>query len=225
MNTIIQSLNGKKTYLTCTLIGALLFGSWQGWWKIPPEIYAGLATLATAFLRAGLSRALAESQPADTPPIQAPAQGSGPTGAASRAALLFLAGLSAALLTGCGSLDPSGVYQGDKVLYSADLALGSSYDVLHGFVEWEYQNRSTLTNTPAIRHAADQVRTSAPGWFGTALALRAAYHDNPTSANQTALQQALAVVQAAVTQAVGYMTVSNSPSAASATQIAPSVAQ
>ena len=114
--------------------------------------------------------------------------------------LLLGGGLSA-----CGSLDPAGVYHGDQVLYNADLALGSSYDVLHGFVEWEFQNRAALTNTPAIRRAADQVRDSAPAWFGSALALRDAYQANPTAMNQSSLQQALAVVQQAVVEAVKYM--------------------
>ena len=57
MNTMIQQwLQGRKTYLTCLAVGVLLFGSWQKWWQLPPEIYAGLAALATAFLRAGIAK-------------------------------------------------------------------------------------------------------------------------------------------------------------------------
>jgi hypothetical protein len=62
MNSLLQLLSGKKTYLTVAVIGVLLFGSWQHWWTIPAEFYAGLAALALAFLRSGVAKAGAQSQ-------------------------------------------------------------------------------------------------------------------------------------------------------------------
>ncbi len=49
----LESLQGKKTYATCVVALVLLFGSWQGWWKVPSEVGQGLTVLALAFLRAG----------------------------------------------------------------------------------------------------------------------------------------------------------------------------
>lgn len=58
MKALLEFLQGKKTYVTCAIIFALLFGAWQGWWKIPQEIYAGLMALALVFLRSGAKRDL-----------------------------------------------------------------------------------------------------------------------------------------------------------------------
>ena len=214
MNTIQQWFDGRKTYLTCLIVGGLLFGSWQGWWQLPAEVYAGLAALATAFLRAGLSRELegirsggdgprtgngpAPAGAGESPPNQPP-----PASGAAKG-LVVAAGLGLALLTGCGTLDPAGVYHGDKTLYAADQVLADAYDALHGFVQWEYDNRAALAGQPAIRLAADRVRAQAPQWFHSALALRDAYAANPTAPNQDALTSALAVIQAAVSQAAAW---------------------
>ena len=211
-NTIQQWFEGRKTYLTCLVVGVLLFGSWQGWWRMPAEVYAGLAALATAFLRAGLSREVDD--------LRAQGGGLGPDGAGPAAppnppgpavgakavvpALLLAAGLGLAGLTGCGTLDPAGVYHGDKVLYAADQTLGDAYTALHRFVQWEYDNRAALASQPAIRQAADQVRAQSPQWFAAALALRDAYAASSTAADADALATALAVIQAAVTQAAAW---------------------
>jgi hypothetical protein len=53
---MIEYLEGKKTYVTGAVIFALLFGNWQGWWKIPTEVYAGLLSLEMVFLRMGVSK-------------------------------------------------------------------------------------------------------------------------------------------------------------------------
>ena len=212
MNQIPTWFEGKKTYLTCLVAGALLFGSWQGWWRLPAEIYAGLATLATACLRAGISRELGRVEVQDTPstsgnggpatPGSPPPAGPGAKGAVQ--ALVIAAGLGMTVLTGCGTLDPAGVYHGDKLLYTADVTLADAYDALHGFVQWEYANRAALASQPAIRESADRVRAEAPQWFASALAVRDAYAAAPTTANQSALASALAVIQAAVTQAAAW---------------------
>jgi hypothetical protein len=214
MNAIMQQwLQGKKTYLTCLVVGVLLFGSWQKWWQLPPEIYAGLAALATAFLRAGIAKVGASQSQPDSGAAPAPAPGpkagsAGPTTLGLMAPTLLAGGALAAtlLLAGCASLDPNGVYQGNLTLYQTDVALASSYDVLHGFVEWEYNNRAAMSSTPAIKAAADRVRAGAPQWFASALALRDAWQANPSSTNQASLQQSLALIQQATVEAIAYMT-------------------
>ena len=223
MNTIMQQwLQGRKTYLTCLAVGALLFGSWQKWWQLPPEIYAGLAALATAFLRAGIAKVggaqgqvEAEAQAAAAAPAPQPkAESKGPGALGVLAGTIIAGGALGAglLLTGCGSLDSTGVYQGNLALYQTDVALASSYGVLHGFVQWEYDNRAALSSTPSIKAAADRVRTGAPQWFGAALALRDAWQANPSSTNQSSLQQSLAVIQQATVEAIACMTTNSAQS-------------
>ena len=206
MNALQQWCQGRKTYLTCLAVGALLFGSWQKWWQLPPEVYAGLVALATAFLRAGIAKAGGGSL---APP---PGESGGGGGLAPLKSLMLwvvaalaAGGLLGVALVGCGTLDPSGPYKGDKVLYSTDLSLATSYDVLHGFVQWEWQNRAALASIPGLHAAADSVRGEAPGWFGRALALRDAYQGDPSAANRAALDKGLAVLEAAVSQAVAWM--------------------
>lgn len=221
MNAIQNWFEGRKTYLTCLSIGALLFGSWQGWWQLPAEVYAGLLALATAFLRAGLTREMEEARAANARATgieggvargadEAGISGPGPapaSGVGKKVPVLVLAaGLGAALLTTCGTLDPAGVYHGDKTLYTSDLALGAAYDSLQGFVQWEYEHRAALASQPAIRQAADQARAQATQWFATAMALRDAYAATPTTANQNALSSALAVIQEAVARAAAWNT-------------------
>jgi hypothetical protein len=60
MNSLIQSLQGKKTYLTSLIVVALLIGQWMHLWKMPAEVYAALAALGLAFLRAGVNRQIGE---------------------------------------------------------------------------------------------------------------------------------------------------------------------
>jgi len=56
LGTLQARLAGRCTYLTSLLAAALLFGSWQGWWRIPPEFGSMLSALATVLLRAALTR-------------------------------------------------------------------------------------------------------------------------------------------------------------------------
>ena len=118
--------------------------------------------------------------------------------------------LSLAAFSGCSSavkLDPAGPYNGNTVLYSADLAITSSYAVLDTFLTWESTNRPLLKGSPQVTKAADNIRLNARQWFGSAHALRDAYAAAPTAANQANLQQVLAVIQAALTEAAGYMAI------------------
>lgn len=108
------------------------------------------------------------------------------------------------LQTGCGTLAKDGVYQSDKALYSADMTIASSYDLLYRFVIFERQNRVVLAS-PEIKAAADRIRLGAPTWFASALNLRDAYKLNPTGANRNALNSAMAVLHAAVLESTRYL--------------------
>lgn len=60
MKALLEFLDGKKTHLTAVLILALLFGSWQGWWKLPSEVYEALMAAGLIFLRLGVAKGKAE---------------------------------------------------------------------------------------------------------------------------------------------------------------------
>jgi hypothetical protein len=47
----LAALASLKRYSLPVIIGILVFGSWQGWWVIPKEIYAALIALEMGFLR------------------------------------------------------------------------------------------------------------------------------------------------------------------------------
>jgi hypothetical protein len=108
---------------------------------------------------------------------------------------------------GCKSreLAPAGVYQGDKTLYNADKVISESYDVMTAFLRYEVQNREVLRSTPEVSKAADNIRDNAQRWTKSAVALRDAYASNPTSDNKNKLNQAIAILRQAVTEASGYL--------------------
>ena len=113
--------------------------------------------------------------------------------------------LSVVVFSGCRALAPDGVYKGDQVLHNAELATTTSYEVIHTFVSWEYENRAALTVWPEIKTAADAMRKSSPQWFKTAYALRDAYAIAPTDENRAALEKSLSVLRAALSEAAQYM--------------------
>ena len=108
-------------------------------------------------------------------------------------------------LTGCRILDPAGVYGTDQVLFNADTTIATSYDLLHSYVKWEFENRAALAGYPEVKQSADHIRANARPWIASALALRDAYAANPTGDNRDRLLQTLAVIRAALTEATKYM--------------------
>lgn len=132
-----------------------------------------------------------------------------------KTALLYFA-LAVALLFGaCRSLDQTGPYKGDQVLYSADLTITTSYQLFDTFVTWEYTNRASLAARPEIRTAADKVRAHAKEWIGSAIVLREAYAANPTTANREKLGASLKLLQAALNEATRYIATTPTPAPAS----------
>jgi len=53
----LRRLQGKRTYIVVAIGGALCFGAWQGWWKVPAPIISGLELLAIMFIRAAIANA------------------------------------------------------------------------------------------------------------------------------------------------------------------------
>lgn len=124
--------------------------------------------------------------------------------------ILFAALLALCVFPGCQSksptvLDPAGSYHGDNVLFQTDQAISASFEVLHVFVSWEYNNRALLSSQPEVKHAADQIRQNVKLWRDSALALRDAYAANPTHENKTSLDQIMAIIQAAALDATKYL--------------------
>lgn len=119
--------------------------------------------------------------------------------------LIGLALIGGSMGSGCGHLEQTGVYAGDQFLYQTDFAIASSYDLLHTFVKWEYDNREVLSKTPEVKQFADVIRAGAPEWFRTAIALRDTYRSDPSQANREALQRALDVLRTAISESARYL--------------------
>lgn len=110
-------------------------------------------------------------------------------------------------VAGCKSrnLDPAGVYQSDKVLYNADKTITESYEVMHSFVKFEYDNRAALATTPEVGKAAEEIRRNAQKWIRSAIGLRDAYAGSPTPENRSKLDDAIRILRQAITEASSYI--------------------
>ena len=108
-------------------------------------------------------------------------------------------------LTACQNrpFDP-GVYDGNAILFTADKTIGEAFDTLHHFVAWEQVNREALRPWPGIKNTADTVRRNVSGWRAAILSARDAYAGDPSEANRSKLQKAIAVVRSALASAIDY---------------------
>lgn len=110
--------------------------------------------------------------------------------------------------SGCKGLentaDRPSPYNGDEVLYRAELITTTSYDSMRDFVTWEKQWRPIINNRD-VKHAADTVRAHGKEWISTAKRLRDSYKISPTQANKDALNASLDVISQALAEALGYM--------------------
>lgn len=124
--------------------------------------------------------------------------------------------LIALFLTGtgmtCRKLDPAGVYQGNQFLFEADMAITTSYDVVHTFVKWELENRQVLAvKWPEIGKAAVRLRKNYKGWHTSALALRDAYEASPTDENRNNLAASITLLRQALAEATKHMSTAARP--------------
>lgn len=108
--------------------------------------------------------------------------------------------------TGCKTvtLDPAGVYAGDKTLYTMDKSIVQSYHLINDFVTWERDYRTSLAQWPEITRTADFVRNNAKRWLKSATNLRDAYALNPTGENKSAFDLSIDVISAALAEAAKY---------------------
>ena len=98
--------------------------------------------------------------------------------------------------TGCATkMAPEGVYNSDSVLYNADLAITTSYDVIQTFVIWEYSHRDILLQYPEIKSTADKIRREAPGIINSAMSIRDQYAKEPNVDNRLALGNILTLLR------------------------------
>lgn len=119
--------------------------------------------------------------------------------------ILALGLLSPVGPTGCSStLSPTGVYQGDKILYNADVTITTAYKSFDSFLKWETAFRAVLP--VEVSRAADTIRLNAKKWIDSASALREAYASNPTRENRDKLKATLDLIDTALVQAQKYMT-------------------
>lgn len=208
MTNLLAFLSGKKTYLTCTLIFGLLFGVWQKWWTVPPEIYAALFSAALVFIRLGVSKA----DPADPAAAAAPQ----PVNITKLTPLLVL--FSGLLFFGCAHLQPGA----DPIVVNVERTetiAKSSFDLVlnvdnskrdffatnapgfHNFCEWlrapqTVEETNTLPRCSALLVSLDDVKLS--------------YKAGRSSSNQ--VFTALVTVQSAMNQANSWLSsITNQP--------------
>lgn len=103
-------------------------------------------------------------------------------------------------------VDSNGVAQPQSGLYSADLSINTSKDIIGGFLRWEKSNRPLVQKQwPDVTTYAIKLSNDAPKWLQSAVSLRDAYQANPTAANKSAFDAAMAVLEQAVAEAQKYM--------------------
>ncbi len=235
MQEAMNWLSGKKTYLACGLGGVLMFGSWQKWWTLPPEIYAGMMAFAIAFLRNAVAKVegqmsdaagqasdgggqVAAAARSGASAAPAPPAASGSVRAPLPLILAFCLLPLAFGFPGCSTpqLAPGGAYANlgapGAWLYGVDTVVSESYLALDGFESWELQNHATLaTNCPSVEAAAGLVRTNAPQYFQDYVAARAALVSLAAGTNAPAL-----VTTASNQVQASFVRITNLVSAASA---------
>jgi hypothetical protein len=124
--------------------------------------------------------------------------------------LVFLPLICAAFfLAGCGTLDSSGVYHGDKFLYDSDLAFNTAYQAFDSFEKFDLANRAVESAT--VQKEADYIRVNAPKWSSSYFTLRAAYLANPAGQSKTSISALLVDLQATLTVASQYLSNPQSP--------------
>jgi hypothetical protein len=108
--------------------------------------------------------------------------------------------------TGCRTLQPGGIYDGDDVLFHAETTIVTSYAMVDTFLKWEHENRALLTKWPEAKQYADELRQNYPLWYRTANNLRDAYALTREESTATELSKYLTLLRTALLEASAYMT-------------------
>lgn len=109
-------------------------------------------------------------------------------------------------LSGCGTLDATGPYQGKKDLYSIDQTIGTEKAIADVFVDWEAANRAFLLATrPEVHTFAEKVRTTGKLQIQEVTRLRDVYAGDPSAANLSAFNKALEILKELLTDARTYI--------------------
>ena len=121
--------------------------------------------------------------------------------------LSLILGFTLVFMTGCPppQLETGGVYQGQVGAYNADTTINTAYALMDNFLKWEYENRQVFAGTPEVKKFADNIRANGRQWISSAIALNEAYKLDPTEENRSALDAALDIIDAALTEATKYM--------------------
>jgi len=201
MNGLLIFLQGKKTYLMAVLIVGLLVGQASGWWKLPPELYAGMCALALAFLRAGVARIdqpedIGSPSPRPSPPgegEESPRVGRpGGIGTISPSYFFFCCVMVTAfiggLVAGCTSFSTT-AFRSEQLI--VDGATGS----MHAWnLYYQQQTNAVGTNVQAciaLQQRNNIVLGYATNFYRTLVlvdGLRQVYETNSAATNRAALQ-------------------------------------
>jgi hypothetical protein len=119
--------------------------------------------------------------------------------------LLALVLVSLLAFTGCRTLEPGGIYDGDDVLFHAETTIVTSYAMVDTFLKWEHDNRALLTQWPEVKKYADELRENYPQWYRTANNLRDAYALTRDEASAAQLSKYLVILRTALLEASAYM--------------------
>ncbi|AWI10323.1 hypothetical protein [Ereboglobus luteus] len=120
--------------------------------------------------------------------------------------IFVMAALTFSTLPGCKTtLEEGGPYKGDTLLYRAELASVTSYELMNTFVKWEHDNRNLLSTHPEIKVAADRVRTEYPKVKAGLDAAIEVYRQLPNDENKAKLSDIIKVVQTEVAKVSKYM--------------------
>ena len=111
------------------------------------------------------------------------------------------------VFTGCATtLSPTGVYQGDTVLYNADIVFNTATTTVDQFLKYELANRGTPAAPKGLTQAADKIRGEWPRIHDAYYSARDLYTANKSAANLSSFQKAITDAQGALSIASGFLT-------------------
>jgi len=155
ITALLQLLSGKKTYFTTAAIGVLLFGQWQGWWKIDQNVYLALTAAAVAFLRAGIGKG--PDDPSSPPPTGAtgsPAAKLPPMTMLAFACLTLTLVTAGSLVSGCNTTPQQITYRAaGTTIVSVDTAMN-----LWG--AYVASGKATVAQEQAVKAAYEKYQAS-----------------------------------------------------------------